>query len=320
MSWLLIAVSLAPVAGPLDALSSAVRRGLARLQEGAHNYTTRRSCFSCHHQALTVSAFAKARARGLKVSSSFLAEQTKFTLGSFKGKLDRVRKGQAVPGGNTMAAYALFTLGEAGHASDDTTSALVQYLIVRQKADGSWPALMPRPPSEGSPFANAALALEALARYGETRPAEAARKRGIAWLLKAKPRDTEDRTWQLRALVSAGAEAGFIAEARKELLALRRPDGSWPQLPRADGDAYATATALLALRAAGMKAGDKVFLKGAKYLLRTQAASGAWIVNSRSRPVQTFFDNGDPGGKNQFISFLATGWAVRCLLELVPEK
>jgi hypothetical protein len=320
MTWLLIAVSLAPSAAPPDALSLAVRRGLDRLQEGAHNYTKRRECFSCHHQALTMSAFSAARARGLKVSPAFLKEQTRFTLASFNTKLAKVRKGLSVPGGNTMAAYALFTLSEAGHDADDTTAALVEYLTVRQKADGSWPALMQRQPSEGSPFANAALALEALSKYGKTKAAEASRKKGIAWLLKAKPRDTEDRTWQLRALVSAKGDRKRIAEAREELLALRRTDGSWPQLPKADGDAYATATALLALRAAGMKSDDPIFRAGAGYLLRTQDASGAWLVKSRSRPVQTFFDNRDPGGKNQFISFLATGWSVRCLLELMPAK
>ncbi len=318
MIWSL-AIIFAPHAGPPDALSLAVRRGLWRLEAGAHAYTENRACFSCHHQALTESVLREAQRRGLKVSEKFLAEQVAFTLGTFSTKTDKVRKGQAVPGGNTMSAYALFTLAEAGHAPDDTTEALAEYLKVRQKADGSWPALMPRPPSEGSPFTNAALALEGLARYGGD-GAKAARERGTRWLLAAKPRDTEDRVWHLRALVSVKAEAGKIAEARKTLLALRRKDGSWAQLPDGEGDAYATATALMALCVAGMKTDDAAFRAGAAYLLRTQHESGAWIVTTRSRPVQTFFDNGDPGGKSQFISFLATGWAVRCLLELMPAR
>jgi hypothetical protein len=33
-----------------------------------------------------------------------------------------------------------------------------------------------------------------------------------------------------------------------------------------------------------------------------------------------FFDNGDPHGKSQFISFAATGWAVLALLETVPGR
>jgi hypothetical protein len=318
MPWLMLV--LLPSAGPPDEVSLAVRRGLWRLEKGASAYTTRRECFSCHHQALTVACFAEARRRGLSVSADFLKKQTAFTLDSFRTKHERIRKGQAVPGGNTMAAYALFTLGQVGHEADDTTAALVEYLRVRQKADGAWPALMPRPPSEGSPFANAALALDALSRYGTNKAALAARARGIEWLLSARPKDTEDRTWHLRALVSARAGEERIAEARKALLSLRREAGGWAQLSDLKPDAYATATALMALRAAGMKADDPVFREGSAWLLRRQDASGAWIVKTRSRPVQTYFDNGDPGGKSQFISFLATGWAVRALLELLPER
>jgi len=52
--------------------------------------------------------------------------------------------------------------------------------------------------------------------------------------------------------------------------------------------------------------------------LDTQKEDGAWIVQTRARPLQLFFDNGDPGGKSQFISFAATNWAVLALLETVP--
>ena len=55
-------------------------------------------------------------------------------------------------------------------------------------------------------------------------------------------------------------------------------DGSWAQLPKMDGDAYATGTALMALRAAGLATDDPAYRKGAAYLLRTQKEDGAWIV------------------------------------------
>ena len=84
------------------------------------------------------------------------------------------------------------------------------------------------------------------------------------------------------------------------------------------GDAYATATVLVALRHAGLDSGHEAYQKGVKYLLDTQKADGAWIVQTRSRPLQRFFDNGDPGGKSQFISFAATNWAVLALLETIP--
>lgn len=328
LPFLLLAVLAAPAhaAAPPDPVSLAVRRGLARLEKGASNYTTNRDCFSCHHQTHTIGAFVSAKRRGFSVSEGALKEQVKFTLATFDGKHEKIRKGEAVPGRNTTASYALFTLRMAGHAPDATTSALVDFLVVRQTADGSWPAQMPRPPTEGSRFTNAALALEALKHYGgedtdsaRRKMIDAAFEKGKAWLLKNTPRDTEDRVFRLRAL-AALKDGKRLTAARDELLKAQRKDGSWAQVADRDGDAYATATVLMALRQAGVRPEQEAYRKGAAYLLRTQTAEGAWLVTTRSKPVQRFFDNGDPGGKDQFISFAATGWAVQALLECVPLK
>ena len=307
-------------AAPPDRMSQAIRRGLDRLQAGAAKYTENRQCFSCHHQALTVAAVVEAKGRGFAIDSDLLKDQVRFTLASFAPKLDQVRKGQSVPGGNTMTAYALFTLQQAGHPRDETTSALIEFLLVRQHADGSWPALMPRPPSEGSKFTNTALALQALTYYGQDESAlrkriDAAHAKGKAWLTTHEPATMEDRVSHLRGLVALKADA---TKARRALEGEQLADGSWAQLPKMPGDAYATAGALLALRAAGLPRDDVTYRKGIAYLLRTQNADGSWIVETRSRPVQTFFDNGDPGGKSQFISFAATGWATWALLDSLP--
>jgi N-acyl-D-amino-acid deacylase len=128
----------------------------------------------------------------------------------------------------------------------------------------------------------------------------------------------EDKVFRLRGLVYAAAEADEVASARELLLKEQRPEGSWSQLPDLKGDAYATGSALVALRVAGLPADDAAYRKGVKYLLGTQKEDGAWIVETRSRPIQIFFDNGDPGGKSQFISFVATNWAVLALLETLP--
>src|SRR5207302_3839252 len=85
-----------------------------------------------------------------------------------------------------------------------------------------------------------------------------------------------------------------------------------------NSDAYATGTALMALRTSDLKADDVSYRRGLAYLLRTQRPDGAWLVETRSPPLQKFFDNGDPGGKSQFISFAATGWATLALLEQYP--
>jgi N-acyl-D-amino-acid deacylase len=313
-----------------DATRAAIEKGLRRVEQGAASYITKRTCFSCHHQAMSIQSVASARRRGFAIDEAKLKQQVDFTLKTFSAKKDRVIKGQGVDGASTTAVYALLALEAADHSADETTAALVQYLLVRQRRDGAWPALAKRPPSEGSLFTNAALALRALRKYGPAKHAKGAKAlrakidkafaKGRDWLLDNEPETTEDKIFHLRGLIAAGADKKIIAAARDRLLKEQRKDGSWAQVPDREGDAYATGAAIMALRSAGLKTSDPVYRRAAKYLLATQKADGSWLVETRSRPVQVFFDNGDPGGKSQFISFASTCWAVLALLEQYPSK
>ena len=313
-----------------EEVRAAVEKGLRRLEKGAANYVQKRQCFSCHHQATAISALAAAEARGFKIDKARLPEQVAFTLKAYFPKKAEILTGRGIPGGNTEAAYALFALERAGHKPDATTGLLVDYLLKRQRPDGSWPALAKRPPLEGSSFTNNALALRGLKTYGpraDDRTAaelrariENAAAKGRAWLLANRPKDTEDRMYRLRGLVAAGAASKDIDAAREQLIKEQHADGSWSQLPSLKGDAYATAGVLLALREAGVSPQDGVYQKGARFLLATQKEDGSWFVQTRTRPFQVFFDNGDPHGKSQFISFAGTGWAVLALLETLPVR
>jgi N-acyl-D-amino-acid deacylase len=335
MRWLVLAlllgcVSAARAEAPPEGVKTAIEKGLRRIETGAASYTKNRACFSCHHQAMSMLSLTAARQRGFRVEPEEIQRQTDFTLKTFAEKKDTIAKGQGVAGGNTQAAYALYALDAVRHPADETTAVLVQYLLGRQRADGAWPALTSRPPTEGSAFTNTALALRGLRVYGPAPEAkdagelrerlERAFARGKEWLLQNKPANLEDRVWHLRGLVYAGAGQEQVEAARAALLKEQKEDGSWAQLPDLGGDAYATGNALMALRLAGLPADDPAYGKGVRYLLATQQEDGAWIVETRSRPVQVFFDNGDPGGKSQFISFVATNWAVLALLELYPVK
>jgi N-acyl-D-amino-acid deacylase len=314
-----------------DPVRTAIEKGLQRIEKGAASYIGKRKCFSCHHQALAISAMASARRRGFPVEGERLTKQIDFTLNTFKPKKARIVKGQAVEGASTMAVYALFALEQGGHMPDETTAALVEYLLVRQERDGVWKAIARRPPQEGSAFTNTALGIAALQKYGPPKEAKeadklrarvaAAIRKASQWLCDNEPETTEDMVFHLRGLVSAGANKKAIAIARARLVKAQKSDGSWAQMPNLKGDAYATGSAVMALRmAAGLTTKDPIYERAAKYLLATQKDDGSWIVITRSRPVQVFFDNGDPGGKSQFISYAATGWALLALLERFPVK
>lgn len=306
-------------------LKAAVEKGLARVAQGAASYPKNRSCFSCHHQAMPIQALTAARQRGFNVPADDIKKHVEFSLKSF-AKKDQIEKGQGIGGANTTVGYAFLTLAAVEHPADDTTQALIQFLLVRQRKDGAWPAVTKRPPSEGSVFTPTALALLALQKYGREKTVsddlrarvDEAFAKGKDWLVKNSPADHEDRVFHLRGLMYTGAEAKIVAAARKAVLDTQRPDGSWSQLPDKEGDAYATGSALVALRIACLPASESAYVKGTKFLLSTQKEDGAWIVQTRSRPIQTFFDNGDPGGKSQFISMAATSWAVLALLENFP--
>lgn len=263
-----------------------------------------------------------ARERGFSVAPEHIQEVVEFTLKSFARK-ETVAKGQGVGGASTTVAYALATLAAAGHSPDATTDALVNFMIVRQRRDGAWVAQANRPPSEGSLFTSAAFALGNLRRFAS----EANKKqvvesfqKGKQWLLANPAKTTEDKVFRLHGLVHAEAAVKEVDVERARLLGEQRGDGSWAQLPDLAGDAYATGSAVYVLRHSGVPADHPAFRKAVKFLVSTQKDDGSWLVKTRSRPIQTFFDNGDPGGASQFISFTATNWAILALIETLPRK
>lgn len=345
---LLIVASAIPMPDP--ALRSAITKGIQRLEISATNYLKNRNCFSCHHQAVTVKALATARSRGFSIDESEFAKQLQFTADFFKQKVKDIRNGTGIGGASTTAAYALFTLQAGRHPRDETTDALVEFLAKKQTKEGMWNPTTTRPPTEGSRQTIAALVLQVISTYGpaddegtpESRQRiQAMRDLAITYLRKTRPVTTEDYVFQLRGLVSGRAGESEIRKAREDLLKRQRGDGGWAQLDGATcdenpnsstvsslfttrtsrccySDAYATATALVALRMSGVSPRDSVYQKGIQFLLKTQDASGGWMVTSRSNPIQLLFDNGDPGGpRSGFIGNQATGWAVLALLECI---
>ncbi len=333
---LTLGFGLAPVKADADAqpqekaVRAAIERGLRRIEQGAANYTKNRQCFSCHHQAMSIRSLTSARRHGFEVEPAKIDQQVDFTVATFKPKIDTLMKGQGVGGASTTVGYALWALHAVERPGDETSTAMVRFLLSRQREDGAWVVSANRPPTEASNITTTAVALIGLKAY---RPgSEAAEKdandirekvdqaiaKGVAWLKDQKPASTEDRVFKIFGLAAVGTELARVADLREELLDDQREDGGWAQLASMESDAYATGSVLMALRVADLKVSERGYQKGVKYLLTTQRPDGAWLVTTRSRPIQTFFDNGDPGDKSQFISFVATNWAVQALLETCP--
>jgi hypothetical protein len=317
----LLLVQPVPAASPAPGqaeIKGAATRALALLEKSTAEYLRHRSCFSCHHQALPVLALAEARKRGLAVDEKNWKAQLQHTLKHLQRGRESYRKGRGQGGRADTAGYALWTLEAGEHQPDKTTGAVTHFLLAWSKDQGYWRPSGNRPPSEASRFTTTYLAVRAIHVFGTKEQQEeiaTRNKKALAWLRETKPRDTEDRVFQLRALHYLGAPHDQTQPLAKELLEAQRDDGGWAQKGDMDSDAYATGTVLVALLQTGhLKVDDPVYQRGLQFLIRTQKPDGSWHVKSRSKPFQTYFESGFPHGKDQFISITASSWATLALL------
>ena len=290
-----------------DSMRKAVQRAIPLIEKSAATYIEERSCFSCHHQALTVMALGQAKLAGFTIQDKIISEQSKFTLEYFGDRKDRLPKGEGVPGGSYSAGYALAGLAAAREPSNETTRALIQYLLKKQNKDGSWRIRTHRPPLEDSHFTATALGLKATAKTDHA-------KKASQWLVKTQAKSTEDHVFKILGLHWAGMEKETKVAA-EALLELQHKDGGWAQRPEMKSDAYATGQALAVLKQSGILKSDSTqYKRGVAWLLENQKPDGSWHVKTHSKPIQKYFESDFPHGKDQFISISATCWAVMALL------
>jgi len=290
-----------------DSMRKAVQRAIPLIEKSAATYIEERSCFSCHHQALTVMALGQAKLAGFTIQDKIISEQSKFTLEYFGDRKDRLPKGEGVPGGSYSAGYALAGLAAAREPSNETTRALIQYLLKKQNKDGSWRIRTHRPPLEDSHFTATALGLKAMPKTDHARKAS-------QWLVKTQAKSTQDHVFKILGLHWAGMkkETKVAAEA---LLELQHKDGGWAQRPEMKSDAYATGQALAVLKQSSLlNTVSPQYKEGVAWLLKNQKPDGSWHVKTHSKPIQKYFESDFPHGKDQFISISATCWAVMALL------
>ena len=315
----------AAASGPgTDAIRAAVEKSLPLLTAGAHGSMEKRErCFTCHNQGLPIMALTTAQSRGFKIDAKELQKQLKFTADFLDKNRTNYVVGKGQGGQTDTAGYALWALENGGWKPDATTAAVTEYLLRWQKELEHWRPQSRRPPTEQSLFTSTHAALRGLKTFGTPEQRERIGQRTDqvrAWLLKTPAQDTEDRVFRLRALHVAGAPEPELRKAAKELLQTQRADGGWEQLVNMETDAYATSTALVALhQAGGLATADEVYRKGLRYLLSKQLADGSWLVTSRSKPIQSYFESGYPHGTNQFISISAASWSTTALALSLPK-
>ncbi len=307
---------------PEALIRDSLQKGLKRVQAAAGNYPSYRDCFSCHHQTLPVMAMMASKQAGLEIDATTLELTVEFTKESFDFRREQLEEGRGIGGGAMTVSYGLWTFQEVSRLPDEVTEAMSAFLIKSQERTGRWRSSQGRPPLEGSHITATVLSAYGLQEFAPLHYQKFAKKAiddGLSWLLDVNPKDQEDRNFRLLGLWLLNADQAAIEKARDLVLRSQREDGGWSQLETMESDSYATGQALTILRRTGLKPSDPAYQRGLRFLIETQEEDGSWFVETRARPIQTFFDNGDPHGKSQFISTSATCWAVTALAESLKD-
>jgi squalene cyclase len=275
-------------------------------------------CVSCHNISLPSMAMVLASERGFEVDEGARKQNIRSAVASkvFFEPRDMMKLDQ-IPGQTMTVGYTLMALEAEGYPSDALTDAMAIWAAETQSADGSWRLTAHRTPIEYSSFTGTALGLRSMQLYGPPGKRERFARsiaKALEWLERNAARDSEDRNFRLLGLGWGGAGEKVIREAVDDVVRQQRPDGGWAQLAGLGSDAYATGQALYALHVGGeIPANHDAYGKGVAYLLETQLEDGTWLVPTRSRPVQPYFESGFPHGPDQWISCAATSWATMVL-------
>ena len=282
-------------------------RAVGLVDRASSAFLTKRDCFACHSQTLSVLVLGKAMQVGIEVSRENLRNQR-----------DRAFEALTASRIDTFG-YALWALDAGEQTPDTNTAALVELILKDGDPRSVWQPTVQRPPAEASTFTSTFLALRGARRYGTELQSERIRQRREAvrkWLDTDPPAlETEDQAFRLRLAHELQLPGARIEEQVKKLLAAQAPEGGWAQRPGLQPDAYATGTALTALHeAGGLSVSNQAWRQAVRFLVQTQKPDGSWHVVTRVDPIQEYFESGFPHGTNQFISAFATGWATLALL------
>jgi len=302
---------------PAASIRAAVERSLPLLDRADVSFIKKAGCVSCHNNSLAPLTRAAARKSAIGVNEQVASSQVRAIVNVLAANRERALQGLGVPGGLDTAGYILLGLSAEKYAPTEVTDAWARYLKNQQQLDGHWRIQAQRPPIESSDIEATAAAMRSLQFYAPKSKRAEYRKAvqlGARWLEAAQPKTTEDRVFLVLGLHWAGGSRQVLQRVAKELLSDQRADGGWAHLSTLSSDAYATGQALVALRESGvLNMNAPAYQRGVKFLTNSQLADGSWFVQTRTLPVQPYFDSDFPHGPNQFISTAATNWAVMAI-------
>ncbi|HVQ12148.1 MAG TPA: ankyrin repeat domain-containing protein [Vicinamibacterales bacterium] len=308
---------------------AAVTRALPTLQRSAASFVSQRACVSCHHNSLAVMTLRLAQQRGFSVDSKTLDAVEARTFRELRNAnaFDDAVQVANLSDPTPNDSYLLMAARAASVRPDLTTGVYARRIARWQRDDGHWITSDFRPPHSSSVFTATATAVRAVQTYlpGESSAARIeSLRRAREWLIRTPPKSTEDAAFRVMGLAWAGASPDEARAAQHDLIARQRSDGGWPQLPRYGSDAYSTGGALFALREAGVSTNDPVWQKGLKFLVSTQARDGTWRVRTRMiSPAEVspeYFTTGFPYGKDEYLSYAGSCWAVLALMAALPDS
>ncbi len=312
---------------PTPSVRQVTQRGINILQTSMSTFVKRAQCTSCHHQGIGLTAVVNAKKNGFKVDDAIIGRYMKQLEadGQQMGPavhqaLQNPQIGKVIPAVDIGdfpigAAYLFGSLVAVGVPPNPGMAEAAQFLATLQYPDGSWKHGFERGHMQISYVTTTALVLQLLRTYGSEEQKKGSFEKARQFLSAASAKDAPELASRALGLKWAGATAEQVDKAVKELQSAQKADGGWSSSPSGRSDAYATGLALCALhQAGGVKAADPIYLRGIRYLVRTQDEDGSWYVMTKAMLANNYFDSGFPHGQSQYASFAATAWATMALM------
>jgi len=307
-------------------INQAAAKSLLLLQKSAYVFTNanERKCASCHHNTLTAMACEIARRKGVPVVDSLAASNAWAMQNTLVGACNPNQIDRFIIA-NFIIPYVLLGMSAEKSPPNIYTDISVDYIMGQAKPDGSFLTESGRVPLETGEIHLTSMAIRSIQLYAS--PAKKQRVDELVtktrkWLEQQVPDQQQELAFQLLGMQWCGSNTDLKAKVFEKLRSLQNKDGGWSQLPTLKSDAYATGQTLYAIYESGMaKPEDAVYQKGIEYLMKTQTDEGAWVVKTRSFPIQPYIETDfPPYDYNQFISATASNWATIALLNALPDK